>query len=112
MEDLIQGHLGYLVQGFGSFPTQFSKFLGLGESYAPTEPDTGQPWTWGSMHIKGHVQLHILSGGRRFLRGSWSFGTGVWEFPHTNFEIFGFEGSIWTNGSSHRPAMARGVLAY
>jgi hypothetical protein len=112
VEELIQGDLGYLVQVFGRFPTQISKFFGLGELYAPTEPDTGQLWTWGSVHIKGHVQLHILSGGRRFLRGSWLLGAGVWWFPHTNFEIFGFLGTLVRHRSSYRPAMATGVGTY
>ena len=47
-----------------------------------------------------------------FLRGSSLFGAGVWEFPHRNFEIFGFGGTIWTHGSSYRPAMHMGVLVY
>jgi hypothetical protein len=37
-------------------------------------------------------------------------GAGLCEFPHRNFEIFGFGGTIWTNGFSHRLAMAMGVL--
>jgi hypothetical protein len=64
------------------------------------------------VHIKEHVKLYITSGGRFFLGGSWPFGAGVWGFPQANFEIFVFGGTIWTNGSSHRLAMAMGVLAY
>ena len=47
VEELIQGDLGYLVQGFGSFPTEISKFWGLGELYVPTDPATDQVWPWG-----------------------------------------------------------------
>jgi hypothetical protein len=53
------------VQGEKS-PPGISRFLGLGELYVPTVPATGQIGTWGLVHIKEHVQLHILSGGRRF----------------------------------------------
>jgi hypothetical protein len=100
------------VQGFGRFPTQISKFWGLGEPYGRTVPGTDQLWTRGLVHIKEHVKLYILSGGRLFLRGSWLFVAGVWEIPHTNFEILGFGGTIWRNGCSHRLAMAMGVLEY
>jgi hypothetical protein len=94
VEELIQGDLGYFVQEFGSFPTQISRFFGLGEPYRQTVPGTDQLWLWGLVHIKGHVKLYILSGGRFFLRGSWPFGAGDWKFPHTNFEIFWFGGTI------------------
>jgi hypothetical protein len=109
---LIQRVLGYLVQGFGSFPTQISKFLGFGELSGLTMPATDQLWTWGLRHIKGQVKLYILLGGRFLLRGFGIVGAGVCDFSHTNFEIFGFGGTIWTNGASHRPAMAMVVLAY
>src|SRR5256885_6738190 len=45
---------------------------------------------WGLVHIKEHAQLYIRLGGRFFLRGFGIVGAGVWEFSHTNFEIFGF----------------------
>jgi hypothetical protein len=102
----------HLVQDFGNSPTGISRFLVFGEVCGPTMPATGQLWTWGFLYIEGHVQLHILSGGRRFLRGSWLFGAGLWKFPHTNFEIFGFGGGICTHGSSHRPDRDMGVGAY
>jgi hypothetical protein len=51
VEELIQGVLGYLVQGFGNSPTQISKFLGLGEPYGQTVPDTDQLCTRGLVHI-------------------------------------------------------------
>ena len=51
------------------------------------------------MHIKEHAKLYILSGGQRLLRGSWPFGAGVWEIPHTNFEILVF-------GELYAPTMA------
>jgi hypothetical protein len=78
----------------------------------PTDPGTDQIGTWGLGHIKEHVKLYILSGGRFFLRGFGIVGAGVWVFSHTNFEIFGFGGTICTHDASHRVAMAMGVLAY
>jgi len=72
-------------------PIEISKFLGLGEVYGPTDPGRDQLWTWGFLHIKEHVKLCILSGGCINPEGSWLFGAGVWEFPHTNFEIFSRE---------------------
>jgi hypothetical protein len=75
-------------------PIEISKFLGLGEPYRQTVPATDQLWTWGLEHIKEHVKLYIRPGGRRFLRGCWASGAGLWEFSHTNFEIFGFGGII------------------
>jgi hypothetical protein len=62
--------------------------------------------------MKEHVKLHFLSAGRFFLRGSWPAGAGLWEISHTNFEIFGFGGTIWTNRSSYSQAMDMGVEAY
>jgi hypothetical protein len=100
------------VQGFGSFPTQISKFWGLGEPYATMDPGTDQLCTRGLVHIKEDVKLNILLGGGLNPGGSWLLGAGVWKFPHTNFEIFGSGGSIWTHGSRHRLAMAMGVLVY
>jgi hypothetical protein len=100
------------VQGFGNSPTQISRFLGLGEPYGQTVPGTDQLWPWGLFHIQEDVKLHILSGGGINPGGSWVVGAGVWEIPHTNFEIFGFWGSIWTNGANHRLAMAMGVVPY
>jgi hypothetical protein len=93
-------------------PTQISRFLGLGELYVHMDPGTDQLCTWGLGHIQEHVKLYILSGGQCFIRGSWPFGAGVWEFPHTNFEIFVFGGTIWTNRSSYSQAMAMGVPPY
>jgi hypothetical protein len=93
-------------------PTQISKFFGLGEPYGQTDPGTDQLCTRGLGHIKEHVKLHILSGGGINPGGSWPFGAGVWKFPHTNFEIFVFGGTIWTNSCSHRLAMGMGVLEY
>ena len=100
------------MQDFGSFPTGISKFLTLGEPYGPTVPATDQIGTWGLGHIEEHLKLYILSGGQQFLRGSWPFGAGVWEFPHTNFEIFGFGGTLVTHRSSHRPDRDMGVGTY
>src|SRR6202030_1804319 len=64
------------------YPPGISKFLGFGELYAPTMAATDQLWTWGLEHIKEHAKLYILAGGRRFMRGSWQLGAGVWKFPH------------------------------
>ena len=62
--------------------------------------------------MKEHVKLHFLSAGRFFLRGSWPAGAGLWEISHTNFEIFGFGGTIWIDDASHRPAMDMEVGTY
>src|SRR3981189_895564 len=94
VEELIQGDLGYLLQEFGSFPTQISRFFGLGEPYRQTVPATDQLWPWGFLHIKEDVKLYILSGGEAFPWSSWLYGAGDWEFSHTNFEIFWFGGTI------------------
>jgi|SRR3981189_252979 hypothetical protein len=94
VEESIQGDLGYLLQDFVNSPTQISKFLGLGEPYRQTVPGTDQLWTWGLGHIKEHVKPYVLLGGRFFLRGFGIVGAGVWEFSHTNFEIFWFGGTI------------------
>jgi hypothetical protein len=94
VEELIQGDLGYLLQEFGSFPTQISRFFGLGEPYRQTVAATDQLGTWGLGHIKEHAKLYILSSGRFSLRGFGIVGAGVWEFSHTNFEIFWFGGTI------------------
>jgi hypothetical protein len=94
VEELIHGHLGYMVQDFGNSPTQISRFFGLGEPYTQTVPGTDQLWLWGFQHIKEDVKLYILSGGGINPGGSWIFVAGVWEFPHTNFEIFWFGGTI------------------
>lgn len=56
---LIQQVLGYLVQGFGSFPTQISKFWGFGDTYGPTVPATDQLWTCGLVHLQEDVKLDI-----------------------------------------------------
>jgi len=98
--------------GVWEIPHTNFEILVFGELYAPTMAATDQLWTWGFLHIQEDVKLHILSGGRFFLRGFGIVGAGVWEFSHTNFEIFGFGGTIWTNGASHRPAMDMGVGTY
>ena len=87
------------------YPPGISKFWGFGELYGQTVPATAQIGTQGLMHIKGHIKLYILSRGQRLVRGSWLLGAGVWKFPHTNFEIFGFGGTICTHSSMYRPAM-------
>jgi hypothetical protein len=110
--ELIQRDLGYLVQGFVNSATGISRFWGLGELYRPTDPGTDQLWPWGLEHIKGYVQLHILSSGVINPGGPWLFVAGVWEFPQRNFEIFVFGGTIAGNGCPHRLAMDMGVLAY
>ena len=91
VEESIQTVLGYLMQDFGNSPTQISRFFGLGELYRQTVAATDQLWTWGFRHIKEHSKLHILSSGGVNPEGSWLFVAGVWEFPHTNFEIFSRE---------------------
>jgi hypothetical protein len=82
------------VQGFGNSPTQISRFLGLGEPYRQTVPGTDQIGTCSLVHIKEHVKLHILSSGGVNPGGFGMVGAGVWEFSHTNFEIFWFGGTI------------------
>ena len=77
VEELIQRDLKYLVQRFGSFSTQISKFLGLGELYVPMDSATDQIRTWGLVHIKEHVQLHILLGGWIILCTIGIVGAGV-----------------------------------
>jgi len=98
-----------LVQGFGSFPTQISRFLGLREVYGQTVPATDQLWPGGFLHIKEDVKLHILSSGWLFLMRSDQVGAGLCEFSHRNFEVLG---DRMTHGSRYRLAMARGVLVY
>jgi hypothetical protein len=93
-------------------PIEISKFLGLGEVYGPTDPGRDQLWTWGFLHIKEHVKLCIVSGGCINPEGSWLSGAGVWKFPHTNFEIFGFWGTLVRHRSRHRPDRDTGVGAY
>ena len=100
------------MQEFGSFPTQISRFFGLGEPYRQTVPATDQLWPWGFLHIKEDVKLHILSGGEAFPWSSWLYGAGVWEFSHTIFEIFGFGGTLVRHRSSHRPDRDTGVDTY
>src|SRR5436305_1456652 len=101
-----------LEEGCVISPTQISRFLSLGEVYVHTDPATDELGTRGLGHIQEDVKLYILVGGRRFLRGSWASGAGLWKFPHTNFEIFGFGGTIWTNGASYRPGRDKGVGTY
>jgi hypothetical protein len=108
VEGSIQGDLGYLVQGFGSFPTQISKFLGFGEQDAPTVPGTDQLCTRGLRHIKGHSKLYILLGGRFFLRGFGIVGAGLWEFSHRNFEIFGSGGNHMDKRCQLQPSYGHG----
>ena len=100
------------MQDFGSFPTQISRFFGLGEPYVPTDPGTDQIGTWGLGHIQEDIKLHIVLGGGVNPDSSWLLDVGVWDFPHTNFEIFGCWGYIWTHGSRYMPAMHKGVGTY
>jgi hypothetical protein len=92
------------VQVFGSFPTEISKFLCLGDIYVPTDPATGQLWTRGFGHIKEHVKQCLALGGGPF---PWS----SWHISHTNFEIFGVWGTICAHGSTHRLDIQTGVGA-
>jgi hypothetical protein len=64
------------------------------------------------VHIKEDVELHILSGGGVNPGVSWLLGAGVWKFPHTNFEIFGFWGTLVRHRSRHRPDRDMGVGTY
>jgi hypothetical protein len=112
VEELIQGDLGYFVQEFGSFPTQISRFFGLGEPYRQTVPATDSLWLWGFLHIEEDVKLHILSGGGINPGGSWVFGAGVWIFPTEISKILAGKPTLGTNGSSHSAGMAMGVGAY
>jgi hypothetical protein len=73
---------------------------------------TDQLWIWGLAHIKEHVKLYIVLGGRFFLRGFGIVGAGVCDFSHTNFEIFGFGGTLVRHRSRYRPAIATGVGTY
>jgi hypothetical protein len=75
-------------------------------------PATDQIGTQGLVHIKEHVKLCILLGGGINPGGSWLLVAGVWKFPHTNFEIFGFWGTLWRHRSRYRPAMHKGVETY
>ena len=106
------GFLVTLVQGKRCSQTGISRFLGFGELCGPTMPATDQIGTWGSGHIEEHAKLYILSGGHRLLRPSWPFGAGVWKFPHTNFEIFDFGGTICAHGSRYTPDRDMGVGTY
>jgi hypothetical protein len=65
------------VQGERCSHTGISRFLGFGEVCGPTMPATEQIGTQGLVHIKEHVKLYILSGGRFFLRGFGIVGAGV-----------------------------------
>jgi hypothetical protein len=64
------------------------------------------------VHIKEYVKLYLLLGGRFFLRGSWLFGAGDWEFPIGISKFLAGKPSSEGNGGSQRPAMAMGVSAY
>ena len=77
VEDLIQGDLGYLVQGIGSFPTQISKFLGVGDTYGPTVPGTCQLCTRELGHIQEDIKLYILLGAWLCSMTSDQVGTGL-----------------------------------
>src|SRR6202035_3844870 len=59
------------VQGERGSQTGISRFLGFGELCGPTMPATDQIGIRLLVHLKEHVKLYILSGGRFFLRGSW-----------------------------------------
>jgi len=49
-----------------------------------TDAPTGMLWTWGLVHMKEDIKLHILAGGWIFLRGSGVVGAGGKVFSHTN----------------------------
>ena len=100
------------MQGFGSFPTEISRFLGLGELYGPTDLAIGQLCTRGFLYIKEHVKLHILLGGGTFPWSSWLVGAGVWEFPTGISKFLAVGGTLAGNGCPHRLAMGIGVGAY
>jgi len=83
---------GFLVtsgQGERCSQTGISRFLGLGELGAPTMPATDQIGPWGLVHLKEHVKLYILSGGRSFLRGSWLLRCRV-KYPPGISKLLGF----------------------
>jgi hypothetical protein len=61
-----KGFLVTSVQGERCSHTGISRFLGFGELCGPTMPATDQIGTQGLVHIKEHVKLYILSGGRFF----------------------------------------------
>jgi hypothetical protein len=100
------------VQGFGNSPTQISKFLGFGEVYGPTDPGRDQLGTWGLVHMKEYVQLHILLGGCIILCTIGIVGAGVWIFPTEISKILAGKPTLGTNSSSHSGAMEMGVGAY
>ena len=77
------------VQGEKCSHTGISRFLGLGELCAPTMPATDQIGIRGLVHLKEHVKLYILSGGRFFLRGSWLLRCRV-KYPPGISKFLGF----------------------
>ena len=100
------------VQGERCSPTRISRFLGFGELCGPTDPSTDQIGTQGLVHIKEHVNLHILLGGGTFPWSSWLVGAGVWEFPTGISKFLAVGGTLAGNGCPHRLAMGIGVGAY
>ena len=112
MEELIQGVLGYLVQGFGNSPTQISKFLGFGELYGQTVPRTDQLCTRGLVHIQEDIKLYILSGGRFFLRGFGIVGAGVGSLPIGISKFLAGKPTSEGNQARHRQDRDMRVGAY
>jgi hypothetical protein len=68
--------------------------------------------TWELEHIKEHVKLYILLGGRFFLRGFGIVGAGVWKFLIGISKFLAGKPTSEGNGASHRRAMDMGVGAY
>jgi hypothetical protein len=65
--------------------------------------------------MKEHGKVCILLGGGFFLRSSWLLrcrGKGAPPQEFRDFEIFGFWGTLWTHGSTHRLAMDMGPAAH
>jgi hypothetical protein len=99
------------VQGFGSSPTQISKFLGFGDTYGLTVPGTDQLCTRELRHIQEDVKLHILLGGGLNPGGSWPFGAGVWKFPMGISKFLAGKPTLEGNDASHRQGRDMGVGA-
>jgi hypothetical protein len=51
------------------------------ESSLLTDQCTDMLWTWGLVHLKEHIKLHLVSGGHIFLSGSWLLGAGESRIP-------------------------------
>jgi hypothetical protein len=59
------------------YPPGISKFLGFGELYGQTVPDTDQLWPWGFLHIQEDIKLYILLGAWLCSMTSDQVGTGL-----------------------------------